>query len=248
MQKQIQDIEKEIFHEIDRLNKENLHLKQQIEQLSKRRVIDDVNLNRRGVRIEENFLNQQNIINCLNSTKNELMNTKNNCFSILNLDCKRMENVNSKFNQIRNYIEMNEAQSNANSSIDENEMIVETKEHFEILRKMYQEATHKLMIFRNLIKERDKAVNMNSSRSNTTTTNSYKRKPIYNNNNIEVSLDANIENHANDVTEIHMHHAKILYPDVVVNTSNQHELETSGTNNSNENSVETIIENCCYKE
>ena len=60
MQKQIQDIEKEIFHEIDRLNKENLHLKQQIEQLSKRRVIDDVNLNRRGVRIEENFLNQQN--------------------------------------------------------------------------------------------------------------------------------------------------------------------------------------------
>ena len=35
--------------------------------------------------------------------------------------------------------------------------IIETREHFEILRKMYQETTHKLMIFRNALKEHNKS-------------------------------------------------------------------------------------------
>jgi hypothetical protein len=135
MQKQIQDIENKIFFEIDRLNNENLHLKQQIEQLTTKRRFDD---EKRHVKIDDkaaiisNECLMTHIIDNLNSTKNELINTRDSCHSILNRDYKKMENVKSKFNKIKNYIELNETQNTVSSNNDED--IIDTKEHLDILR------------------------------------------------------------------------------------------------------------------
>ena len=147
MNKQIQDIENKIFYEIDRLNDENFYLKQQIEELgsiinenNKMRIddndSDEKNLtNKRCVKINNSNHQMEKIIEDLNSTKNELINTRDNCNSILNLDNKKMENVKSKFTKIKNFIEMNETQSNnTNLSFNEENDIIENNEHFDLLR------------------------------------------------------------------------------------------------------------------
>jgi hypothetical protein len=240
MNKQIQDIENKIFYEIDRLNDENVYLKQQIEELNgiingnNKSDVDESISSGRCVKInnnEQQFMDQ--IVEDLNSTKNDLINTRDNCNSILNLDNKKMENVKSKFDKIKNYVEMNEAQNNStNLSINEENDIIENKEHLEILRyswiyldllksksikfcilcfrKVYQEATHRLLIFRNLIKEREK-------------------------------LTLNYRANNNNVPELAKHHARIQYLD------NNGECEKiSETTESTENSLNTIIENNNY--
>lgn len=143
MNKQIQDIEDKIFNEIDRLDQENHFLKQQIDQLNSFNMrIDET---RKHVRIKEDHYNHdeeiaasnlrmEQILEDLNSTKTELMNTRDNCNSILNLDNKKMENVKSKFNKIKNYIETNEAQNASYSSSNDENDIIETKEHLDLLR------------------------------------------------------------------------------------------------------------------
>jgi hypothetical protein len=240
MNKQIQDIENKIFYEIDRLNDENFYLKQQIEELNGiingNNKIDDDESKSSSRRVKINNNEQQfmvQIVEDLNSTKNDLLSTRDNCNSILNLDNKKMENVKSKFDKIKNYVEMNEAQNNNNNlSINEENDIIENKEHLEILRyswiylisnqnllkfsilcfrKVYQEATHRLLIFRNLIKEREK-------------------------------LTLNYRNNNKNVPELAKHHARIQYLD------NNGECEKiSETTESTENSLNTIIENNNYE-
>jgi hypothetical protein len=111
---------------------------------------------------------------------------------------------------------------------------------------MYQEATHKLLIFRNLIKEREKS-SINSHRSNNNS------NSIYNMNNDGLGSVSTKP----QVPDINRHHAKIIYPNklkynhqnVASNeyNSNNNEFETSD-NNSNENSsINTIIENFNYQ-
>ena len=77
------------------------------------------------------------------------------CINVLKMDQKRLDSVKTRFNEIKHDIETTEVNTKVNISNCDNSDILETKEHFEILRKMYQETTHKLMIFRNALKDRN---------------------------------------------------------------------------------------------
>ena len=132
----------------------------------------------------------------LSMCKEEIVKTKQNCTNVLRMDQKRLDNVKTRFNEIKQNIETTEINTKFNMSNNaDNTDILETKEHFEILRKMYQETTHKLMIFRNALKDRNfMAQNQNNltNSSNYSSTNSIKapssvtsseNSHLYNNNN-----------------------------------------------------------------
>ncbi len=71
----------------------------------------------------------------LNSCKQELINTKQNCNKVLKMDQKRLDSVKSRFNEIKSNIESSEQQSSkCNMSNCDTSDIIETKEHFDILR------------------------------------------------------------------------------------------------------------------
>ena len=71
----------------------------------------------------------------LNSCKQELINTKQNCNKVLKMDQKRLDSVKSRFNEIKQNIESSEQHnSKCNMSNCETSDIIETKEHFDILR------------------------------------------------------------------------------------------------------------------
>ena len=68
--------------------------------------------------------------------KEELINTKENCSKVLRMDQKKLDNVKSRFNQIKNCIE---AEANLKgvtfaASTFDHEEILENKEHLEVLR------------------------------------------------------------------------------------------------------------------
>jgi hypothetical protein len=75
------------------------------------------------------------------------------------MDQKRLDNVKQRFDEIKLSLDStSETTLNSNNKCSmsncDNSDILENKEHIEVLRKMYQEATHKLMIFRNALKEK----------------------------------------------------------------------------------------------
>ncbi len=116
----------------------------------------------------------------LSVCKEEIIKTKLNCVNVLKMDQKRLDSVKTKFNEIKHNIETTEVNTKVNLSNCENTDLIETKEHFEILRKMYQETTHKLMIFRNALKDRNF---MPQSHNNLTNSSNYSS-----NNSIKTSM------------------------------------------------------------
>jgi hypothetical protein len=101
-----------------------------------------------------------NVENDLTACKQELINTNQNCHKILKLDQKRLESVKSRFDEIKSHMDASndfdlfKPNTNNNNNSDNMSDIFSTKEHLDVLKKMYQDATHKLMIFRNALKER----------------------------------------------------------------------------------------------
>lgn len=216
MQKQINDIENKIFNEIERLNNENIQLKQQIDQLSKSNVGQ---INKKQVKLDDNNNNNEKVmdimVNNLNIAKTELLNTRNNCNKILIMDNKKMENVRLKFNQIKNYIEMNETNNSSNLNADDFED--ENKEEYlEVLRKMYQEATHKLMIFRNMIKERQRGGSTSSSQCTPTISVQLNSNRNMSDLNDDTSIEPSLLMGQN-MPNIRRHHAKLVNADGGVN-------------------------------
>lgn len=91
-----------------------------------------------------------NIIN--NELRQQLKETNETCNEILKLDKRKLDNLKAKFNNFKCYLE-------AISNIDEYEEDYydkESKEYLELLRKMLQESTHKLFIYRTVLKENQK--------------------------------------------------------------------------------------------
>ncbi len=137
------------------------------------------NFNNSSVEIEIQFekhedyyekVNSKTFQSEFNMCKEEIIKTQQSCANFLKLDQKKLDSVKSRFNEIKQNIETSEVVTKCNMSNCDNSDILETKEHFEILRKMYQETTHKLMIFRNALKDRNF---MNQQQNNLTNSSNY---------------------------------------------------------------------------
>lgn len=140
MKRQMQEMQGSLLKEIEKMHSENRRLVETIHQMNSAKVADENSgvLNNRKVSLLEKEIHM---------CKQELMNTETNCQKILKLDQTRLDNVKSKFDEIKKTMD---CQNNLIESVKS----ASDKEHLDVLRKMYQETTHKLMIFRNALKER----------------------------------------------------------------------------------------------
>ncbi len=156
MKKQINELGEKLVNEIDKLQAENKSLRQSLRVEQSKNTENKKSLN---VYQNEDYCCLDELIKKnINCCEKELLNTKKNCNRVLRLDQKKMENIKSRFNEIKINIEAsNEAGkcSDGQSCESTAKDIIESREHFEVLRKIYQETTHKLMIFRNALKERN---------------------------------------------------------------------------------------------
>ncbi len=157
MKRQINELGAKLVDEIEKLQSENRSLR---ESLKAQQAKDNDHHQQKSSRAfqNENYCSLNELIKTnITSCENELLNTKKNCNRVLRLDQRKMDNIKSRFNEIKiNIEESNEARCNNGPSCEATANdIIESREHFEVLRKIYQETTHKLMIFRNALKERN---------------------------------------------------------------------------------------------
>ena len=168
MRRQIDELEAKLLKEIERVQTENRSLFQTIQTLKTTcasSAAEEINyryLNLSPIpSCPDSHQQPANRLNLLESelaaAKQELGNTELNCYKILKIDQNRLDNVKTRFDEIKQNAEHG-GDSNLNSNVvfdfNKKKELGESKEHLDILRKMYQETTHKLMIFRNALKER----------------------------------------------------------------------------------------------
>ena len=150
MQRQINELETKIFYQIKLIQSENHILKEKFDNLKYANNIDQIN-NRSNY--QNNFLNDHSndkmkhvnnlesfhakcvqidtLKDGLNACKNEIINTNKNCCKVLKMDQKKLDNIKSRFDEIKINIEN---VKDLNNKFDSNAELMETKEHFEILR------------------------------------------------------------------------------------------------------------------
>jgi hypothetical protein len=104
-----------------------------------------------------------------NNIRQELNETHDTCDEILKLDKRKLDNLKVKFNNFKCYLEaLNDINEEEDYSDDN------SKEYLDILRKMLQESTHNLFIYRTVLKE-----NQQESIKNTIKTPKSKQKNSY---------------------------------------------------------------------
>lgn len=171
MQRQINELETKISSEIEKFNSENRNLKEKL---------DIVNSQLKSFTSSNDKLiemnNNCNALNCKNmliqpsieSVRQDFINTKQICSKVIQMDQKKLDSIKTRFDEMKSKLDSSSSSSSSSSEIMKSKCstiinscdytdIIETREHFEILRKMYQETTHKLMIFRNALKEHNKS-------------------------------------------------------------------------------------------
>lgn len=128
MQKQISYIENQLVYEINKVEEENRALRNELEAImnNKRDIKISFRLNNEP---ENNYELTPEFFMKLNSNKDELLRTRESCNSILKLDNKKLENIKSRFVNIKEHIELR----NNKYYIDEHDAI-DSNEHLEVLR------------------------------------------------------------------------------------------------------------------
>ena len=146
MQRQINELSTKVLQEIEKLEAENANLKETIATLDElpKQSYDcehfastcSNNDLSRSVELEIHHELHESLKVNLNACQQELLNTKQNCSKVLKMDQKKMDNIKSRFNEIKINIEAaNDAGSKCSMQSNCESMdIIETKEHFAVLR------------------------------------------------------------------------------------------------------------------
>ncbi|CAF0837743.1 unnamed protein product [Brachionus calyciflorus] len=143
MQKQINELENKFMSEIDRLKNENESLK--------------VEINRSNLRSVE--INREDFKKEIEICKKEFLNLHKNSNNFLSIDYKRIDNLKNRFEQMK-----------LKNEYEPEKDHITNNDHIDILRKMHQETTHKLMIFRNAVKKFKNPSEIRSPISSSTST------------------------------------------------------------------------------
>jgi hypothetical protein len=246
MQRQINELEAKINYEIEKFNMENRNLKEKLDILNSQ-LKSFTNSNDKLIEANNmcNAINNKNIIiqPNLESVRQDLANTRQICSKVIQMDQKKLDSIKTRFEEIKSNLDNSHLSSSSSSSSDEmklkcsngviqpasscdNTELVENREHFEILRKMYQETTHKLMIFRNALKENVRSTDHQRPKS------AIGPRKEYNKNNFKKNSSSSSSINSNNLSDNMQ--IKSSTP-TLMNTNTNYFLTTSPTINNSDN-------------